>query len=98
LQEAGAVRQDVDPVMMAHIMDMQSFGLVAMGDFRNPDELPPFDLVMAALGDMWDRLLMPEDGGNSEAGKAIIRQIAAASRAQFELTKQAKEKREEAES
>ena len=35
--------------------------------------------------------LMPADGGNSEAGKAICRQITAAARAQMERIKQAKD-------
>ena len=34
---------------------------------------------------------MPADGGNSEAGKAIVRQITAAARAQMEQIKQAKD-------
>jgi TetR/AcrR family acrAB operon transcriptional repressor len=77
LQEVGVVRQDVDPVLTAHIMDMLSYGLVTIQDFRSPDELPPFDAVMEALAATMDHLLTPEDGGNSEAGKAVIRQLAA---------------------
>jgi hypothetical protein len=38
-----------------------------------------------------DRLLTPEDGGSSNAGKAVVRQLAAASRVQFDRMKQAKE-------
>ena len=40
---------------------------------------------------MMDRGLLPEDGGNSEAAKAIFRQITAAARAQMEQSKQAKD-------
>jgi hypothetical protein len=39
---------------------------------------------METIADMMDRLLTPEDGGNSEGGKAVIRQLAATSRAAFE--------------
>jgi hypothetical protein len=53
---------------------------------------------MEALGDMMDRLLTPEDGGNREGGKAVIRQIAANARAQFDQMKQANDKKVEAES
>jgi hypothetical protein len=45
---------------------------------------------MEALADMMDRALRPEDGGNSETGKAILRQITAAAQAQMERVKQAK--------
>jgi AcrR family transcriptional regulator len=84
LQEAGVVRKDVDPAVTAHIMDMLSYGLVTIQDFRSPDEVPDFDTVMEAIADMMDRLLTPEGGGDSEAGKAIIRQLAATSITQFE--------------
>ena len=46
---------------------------------------------MEALADLMDRALMPTDGGNSEAGKAIVKQITAAARAQLERIKQAKD-------
>ncbi len=46
---------------------------------------------MEALADMMDRALMPADGGNSQAGKAIVRQITDAARAQLERIKQAKD-------
>jgi TetR/AcrR family acrAB operon transcriptional repressor len=84
LQEVGAVRQDIDPVVTAHILDMLSYGMITIGDFKSPKELPPFDVLMEAMADMVDRLLTPEDGGNVEGGKAVIRQIAAQSRAYFE--------------
>ncbi len=46
---------------------------------------------MEALADMMDRALLPEGGGNSEAGKAIFQQITAAARTQMEQIKQAKD-------
>lgn len=92
LQAAGAIRKDVNLVMMSHIMDMVSYGLLTIGDFRPLDELPPYEAVMEALADMMDRLMTPEDGGDSEAGKAVIRQLAAAARAQFEQPQQPTEK------
>jgi TetR/AcrR family acrAB operon transcriptional repressor len=83
LQAAGTVRQDVDPVVMSHIMDLLSYGLVTITDFRSPAELPPLEVVMEALADMLDRLLTPEDSGDSAAGKAVIRELAAAAQAHF---------------
>lgn len=87
LQAAGAIRRDVDLLVMSHILDILSFGLLTIGDFRSPDELPPYDTVMETIADMLDRLMTPQDGGNSEAGKAVIRQLAEASRAHFEQMK-----------
>jgi TetR/AcrR family acrAB operon transcriptional repressor len=77
LQDAGVVRQDIDPVVTAHIMDMFSYGLLTIQEFRSPDELPPFDIVMETVAGMLDQLLTPADGGNSEAGKDVIRRLAA---------------------
>ena len=92
LQAVGAIRQDVDPLLMSHIMDVLSYGLVMIGVFRKPEELPPYEKVMETIADMLDRLMTPDDGGNSEAGKVLIRQLAAGTKAQFEQLKPASEK------
>jgi TetR/AcrR family acrAB operon transcriptional repressor len=91
MQAAGAIRQDIDAAVILHIVEMLSYGQLTIGDFKAPDQFPPYDAVMEALADVMDRALMPADGGNSEAGKAIIRQITAAARAQLERIKQAKD-------
>jgi AcrR family transcriptional regulator len=98
LQAAGAVRQDIDAAVIVHIVEMLSYGQLTIGDFKAPDQFPPYDAVMEALADMMDRALrplQPGDGtpgtGSSEAGKAIIRQITAAARTQMEQIKQAKD-------
>lgn len=84
LQAAGSVRQDVDPVVTSYILDMLAYGLLTIQDFRSPDDSPPYELVMETVADMLDRLLTPEDGGDSEAGKAVIRGLADMSRQHFE--------------
>ena len=47
--------------------------------------MPPFDAVFETIATMMDRAFTPEGGGNSEAGKAVIRRITQAAREQFEL-------------
>ena len=94
LQAAGAIRRDIDPAVILHIVEMLSYGQLTIADFKPPDQFPPYDAVMEAMADMMDRALMPADGGNSEAGKAIVRQITAAARAQIERIKQAKDIRQ----
>jgi len=91
MQAAGAIRQDIDAAVILHIVEMLSYGQLTIGDFKAPDQFPPYDAVMEALADVMDRALMPAGGGNSEAGKAIIRQITTAARAQLEQIKQAKD-------
>ncbi len=105
LQAAGVIRQDIDAAVIEHIVEMLSYGQLTIGDFKPPEQSPPYDAVMEALADMMDRALAPRsepappagDGpedavtGASEAGKTIIRQITAAARAQMEQIKQARE-------
>ena len=91
LQAAGAIRQDIDAAVILHIVEMLSYGQLTIGDFKPLDQFPPYDAVMEALADLMDRALMPANGGNSEAGKAIFRQMTAAARAQMERIKQAKD-------
>lgn len=95
LQAAGTIRQDIDAAVIEHIIEMLSYGQLTIGDFKPADQSPPYDAVMEALADMMDRALMPGAGtlgmDNSEAGKAIVQQIAAAARAQLEQIKHAKD-------
>ena len=98
LQAAGAIRQDIDAAVIEHIVEMLSYGQLTIGDFKPPDQSPPYDAVMEALADMMDRALRSEDGApgtdNSDAGKVIVQQITAAARAQMEQIKQAKDMKE----
>lgn len=49
-----------------------------------------YDAIMEAPADMIARALLQEGGGNSEAGKAIVRASTAAARTQMERIQQAK--------
>jgi TetR/AcrR family acrAB operon transcriptional repressor len=83
-QAVGAARQDLDPEVTAHLLETLSYGQLTIADFQSPDQLPPFPVVMEALADMMDRWLLPEDGGNSEAGKEVIRQVGAETKGRIE--------------
>ncbi len=89
MQAAGALRQDVDPQVMSHIMDMLSYGLVGVNEFKRAEAIPPFDDLMDAIAEMMDRMLTPAEGDASAAGKAVIRQLAATARAQLAVMHQA---------
>lgn len=75
MQAVGAVRQDVDPVIIAHIIEMLAFGLVTITDFKDPAQMPPLEAVFETIALMMDRAFTPEGGSHNEAGKAVIRQI-----------------------
>lgn len=93
MQKADAIRQDVDPQVTAHIMDMLGYGLISMDRFKAEQDIPPLQDIIEGIADLMDRALTPAGGGNSEAGKVIIKQLAETTRHQFE--KLEKEKRSE---
>lgn len=93
LQAVGAVRQELDPEITAHLLETLSYGQLTIGDFKSSEQFPPFPAVTEALAALVDRWLLPEDGGNSEAGKEVIRQIVAAVKDQIIAT--AKERLEQ---
>lgn len=78
MQAAGAVRADIDPKVIAHVMNMLAFGLVSMDGVVPPEETPPLDDLIAGIAALMDRALAPPGGGDREAGKAIVRRIVAA--------------------
>ena len=84
LQEAGAIRRDVDPKVAAHLMTMIAFGLVSLDDVVPAADIPETDALVRGIADFMDRALTPEDGGDSEAGKRVIRELFEGGRAAFE--------------
>lgn len=75
MQEAGVIRPEVDSKVIAYIMSMLSFALVAMDDLIDPQTAPPLDDLIHGIADLMDRALTPKSGGDSEAGKNILRQL-----------------------
>ncbi len=91
LQAAGAIRGDVDAAVIVHIIEMLSYGQLTIGDFKPPEQFPPYDAVMEALADMMDRALRPARRSSGKAGKAVLRQMTTAARAQIAQLKQAQD-------
>lgn len=88
LQQAGAIRADVDPAVMTHIMDMLAFGFMSADDIKPASATPPLDATLEAIASMLDAALIPADGGNSAAAREIIQRRAVETRAQFEVFQQ----------
>src|SRR5579859_6697412 len=63
LQAAGAIRQDIDAAVILHIVEMLSYGQLTIGDFKAPEQFPPYEAVMEAMADMMDRALRPAERG-----------------------------------
>lgn len=82
MQDAGAIRTDIDANVIAHIMDMLAYGLVSMDDVKNEAHIPPTDDLLEGIAEIMDRALTPNNVDN-EAGLGVIRQIVAAARQQI---------------
>ena len=75
MQGAGVVREDVDPAIAAHLIAIVSQGLLTIEASVPSNVAPPFETTMKAIHEMIECYLAPAEGGNSEAGKAAMRQL-----------------------
>lgn len=83
MQEVGCIRKDLDPLTTAHVMNVISYGLVSVGNVMRQEDIPPIEATIKTLADIMHRALTPDDGGNSEAGKQVLRQIVKVAMADF---------------
>lgn len=72
LQEAGCIRRDVDPEALAHLGDIIEYGLISISEVKPAELAPPFEATVELIAQMMERAFAPPDGGDSEAGKAIM--------------------------
>jgi len=82
MQQVGVVRKDVDPLIMAHIINMLSYGLISMDEITPLADQPPLEHLMDGMADLLDRALTPPDA-DPEVAKERIRQIIEAAYAQY---------------
>lgn len=77
MKTAGAIREDVDVRVLAHIMNIFSYGLVSIGDVVDAETIPPLEAVIEMMGEMMDRMLAPsgDEQAISDAGKQAVRQL-----------------------
>jgi len=75
MQDAGAIRADVDAKTTAHIMNMLSYGLVAIQDVMRSENIPPTEDIINGIATMMEHAFTPEGGGNREAGKIILKRM-----------------------
>lgn len=83
MQQAGVIRADLDLNVAAYTLDYMAYGLLTVEDIVPPQEAPPFEDVVNFFGEILQKTFVPEDGGNKEAGKAIIMQLITAYKAQL---------------
>ena len=84
MQDAGVIRADLDPEVVAYILSMIRYGFLSIDDVIPPEIAPPVEVVFETLGVMIDRALAPDGGGDIEAGKRILGQMFDIMRQQLE--------------
>ncbi len=75
MQELGAVRTDIKPEIVAHIMNMLSFALVSIDEVFDADQIPPLDATIEGIADVLDWALTPESGFDAAHIKRILRDM-----------------------
>lgn len=83
LQQAGGVRADIAPEVIAHIMNMLAYGLVGMDDVMDAAHIPPLESLIEGIGQLLDRALLPPAGTSSEASKQLLRTLVEAAKTQL---------------
>ena len=88
MQDAGAVRKDIDPLTITYMMNSLQYGLIHFDELIPDSHTPDIKNVLLMMVDMMEQYITPENGGDREAGKQVLRQFMAQIRhmlAQFEL-------------
>lgn len=75
MQDANAIRKDIDAHALTYLMNAIQFGLIHFVDVIPPEQTPDLSSVWEVLVEMVERLVTPEDGGDAEAGKIVVRQF-----------------------
>lgn len=85
MQQVGAIRQDIKPEIVAHIMNMLAFGLVSSGDMLEADDIPQLDETIEGIGQVLDWALTPPEATEttSQTVKDLIRQMLNSLRAEI---------------
>ena len=84
MQDAGAVRQDIEAEVIAHIMNMLGYGLIAISNIMPKESIPNTGAIIEGIAVIMDSALTPVSGSDREIGKTIVNQIANTKRHQFQ--------------
>lgn len=75
LQAANVIRPDLDANVISYVLALIKSGFFMVSDFIPTTDAPPLDEVGKALGQLLERGLAPEGGGDKKAGKAVLESI-----------------------
>ncbi len=72
---AGLVRQDLDPEVVTHFMELLRYGLLMIGTVRDSAGFPPFEQVIELIEEVVRTSIAPEGGGDGEKGLEVLREF-----------------------
>ena len=75
MQAANAVRKDIDAHALTYLMNSMQFGLIHFAEVIPPEHTPELSRVWEVMVEMVERLVTPEDGGDAEAGKVVVKHV-----------------------
>lgn len=82
-QQAGLIRDDLDPVAVTYLLSALRYGILTMEDYTPNVSLPSVAQLSDTLAEMLSNGLAPRDGaGNKEAARQALEKLAE-SRLQF---------------
>lgn len=82
-QQVGAARDDIEPGVIAYLLNAFSYGILTAHEVIAPEDTPSFDAISDGMGKILDRGLEPEGGGNREAARELVLQIVEVMQAQL---------------
>lgn len=77
LQQARVIRADINPATAAYVTNCLQFGFLQMQNTIQADGQPALEHTISMIVNMLDSYLTPQQGGDSEAGKVVVREMAA---------------------
>jgi hypothetical protein len=85
LQEAGTMRDDIPAPVLAYLVSVTGYGLIAGNEVVPDENKVPFEEAIQAWGLLLDRALAPPRAQNRSAARALL--ISMVERMQAELRK-----------
>jgi TetR/AcrR family acrAB operon transcriptional repressor len=72
LQEAGAMRDDIPPRVLAYVVSVTGYGLIAGGEMVPEENKIPFEQAIQAWGLLLERAVAPARMRNRQAARALL--------------------------
>ncbi len=73
MYEAGLIRQELDPKVVTHFMELLRYGILMIGTLQDPETFPPLEEVLGLVQEVVDKSFAPEGGGDGARGVAVLK-------------------------